>query len=92
MAQKTSHASNWGAASSHPITGDAFNLPISMLVSAKEAKVPPPRMASQCRARIYAFDPAEGYRSGKRNIFTTPPTLTGYSVWKDISKTITTTE
>ena len=63
---KTAQSTSWYAASSHPAMGETFCSPINRLVSAKEFKVPPPKIASQFRLRSAASDPSEGQRSGKK--------------------------
>ena len=58
--QKTAYASSFDTASYQPVMGETFFSPISILVSAKEVKVPPPKIASHFRVRSAASDPAKG--------------------------------
>ena len=62
--------------------GNNLCFPIRRLVSTKEVEVPPPKIASHFRVRSSASDPAEGERSGNKNIFRASPTRSGSSVWK----------
>ena len=75
--QKTAYASSFDTASYQPVMGETFFSPISILVSAKEVKVPPPKIASHFRVRSAASDPAKGERPGNIYIYSgcPPPSL-----------------
>ena len=49
--------------------GETFCFPIRRLVSAKEVKVPPPKIAPHFRVRRVASNPSEGDRSGNKKMF-----------------------
>ena len=57
--------------------GATFCSPIRKLVSVKEVKFSPPKIASHFRVRRAAYDPAKGERSGNKNMFGMSPTLSG---------------
>ena len=87
--QKTDQALSCDAASSQPAMGQTFCLHISRLVSAKEVKVLPPKIAYHFRVTSAAFDLAEGDISGNKSIFRASPTPSGSSVWKVSTITMT---
>ena len=87
--QKTTQVSSWYDALSQPAMGATFCFPISRLVSTKEVKVPFPKISSHFRISIAAYNPAEGERSGNKNIFRASPTPSGSSVWKVSAITMT---
>ena len=71
--------------------GENFCFPISRLVSTKEVKVPPPKIASHFCMRSAASEPTYGERLVNKNIFRASPTLYGSSVWKASAITMTAT-
>ena len=71
--------------------GQTFCLHISRLVSAKEVKVLPPKIAYHSHMTSAAFDPAEGDISGNKSIFRASLTLYRSLVWKASATTMTTT-
>ena len=75
--QKTAHTLSWDKALSQPAMGTTFCFPISRLVSVKEVKVPPPKIASHSIVITVASNPAKGERSGNKNILRAPPTFSG---------------
>ena len=63
--QKTAYALSWDAALYQPVMGATFSFPISRLISAKEVKMPPPKIVSHFHMRSVASDPAKEERPGK---------------------------
>ena len=80
--KNTAQYSSWDAALYQPATGTTFCFPIRRLVTKKEVKVLPPKIASNFRVRSSASDHAEGERSGNKNVFRASPTRSGSLVWK----------
>ena len=80
--QNRAQSSSWNSASSQHTMVATFCFPISRLMSVKEVKVLPPKIASHFRVRRAASDPAEGERSGNKNMFSVSYTLSSYLVWK----------
>ena len=91
IVQKTAQSLIWDAASSQPVMGVTFYFSISRLVSAKEVKLPPPKIAPHFHVRSAASNPAEGGRSGNKNIFRSSLTPSGSSLWKVSAITINVT-
>ena len=58
--QKTAQASSWDDALSQPAMGETFFFPVSRLVSVKEVKALPPKIASHFYVRRAASKPAKG--------------------------------
>ena len=78
--QNTAQASSWDGAFSDPAMGATFCLHMIRIMSAKEVKVPPPKIASQFRFISAASDPAEGERSSIGKVFSVSPTPSRYLV------------
>ena len=87
--QKMAQSSSWDAASFQPAIGATFCVPISRLMSAKEVKVPPTKIAYHYRVRSATSDAAEGERSGNQNIFRASLIPSGPLVWKASAITMT---
>ena len=62
--------------------GVTFLSPISIIVSEKEVRVPPPKIVYHFQVRRAVSDPSKGERSENKNIFRAHPTLSGCLVWK----------
>ena len=77
---KSLQASRCFLAVSHLFTVSTRFFVFSMLVSAKEVRVPPPRMVYHFLASCTVFEPIDGESSGKRNKLMMFLTLSGPSL------------
>ena len=86
------HDSVWFTAMSQLVSDTIFWWPIRVLVLDKEVKSLSPNTATQCLTSSYSSKPSGRYRFSKIKLFTVPPIVLVYLVWKTITDTMTNTE